>query len=222
MVCWADAAMANCPNGKDSTEGIFIGMTNDRLLQGQEADVSPIYWRSGRIERTCRSPACAETIASLDGEDDLLYLRVLWHELTGGFLDPRNPNKAAAQVTGLLVTDARNLFDKMQRATVCIKGAEKRSDIEAISLRENAEDSGVRMCWVHGGAMLANSLTKPGEKGQALLYIQLGFRFKIVVDQERRSEKVRRKEGLSPMETGEHAPHIQYTHNKQQQKHINN
>ena len=222
MVCWADAAWANRPNGKDSTEGIFIGMTNDRLLQGQEADVSPIYWRSGRIERTCRSPACAETIASLDGEDDLLYLRVLWHELTGGFLDPRNPNKAAAQVTGLLVTDARNLFDKMQRATVCIKGAEKRSDIEAISLRENAEDSGVRMCWVHGGAMLANSLTKPGEKGQALLYIQLGFRFKIVVDQERRSEKVRRKEGLSPMETGEHAPHIQYTHNKQQQKHINN
>ena len=49
------------------------------------------------------------------------------------------------------------------RATVCVKGAEKRSDIEAISLREHAEDSNVHIAWVHGGAMLANGLTKTTE-----------------------------------------------------------
>lgn len=215
MVCWTDAAWANRPNGKDSTEGVFIGITNDQLLSGKEADVSPIYWRSAKIDRTCRSPACAETIASLDGEDDMLYLRVLWFEICGGILDPRYPNKAARETTGILVTDSRNLYDKMQRATVCIKGAEKRSDIEAISLRENAEDSGIHFCWVHGGAMIANALTKTTEKAQALLYIQMGFRYKIVVDEQGRSEKVRRKAGIKPMEdTGSivREPRTQNTH----------
>ena len=48
--------------------------------------------------------------------------------------------------------------------------------------------------------MIANSLTKTTEKAQALLYIQMGFRYKIVQDDQGRSEKVRRKEGLTPME----------------------
>ena len=30
MVVWTDAGWANRPNGKDSTEGIFVGMTDKR------------------------------------------------------------------------------------------------------------------------------------------------------------------------------------------------
>ena len=83
MAAWADAAWANRPNGKDSTEGIFIGMSTPKLEGGFEEDVTAIYWRSSKISRVCRSPACAETMANLDAEDDLLYLRVLWHEICG-------------------------------------------------------------------------------------------------------------------------------------------
>lgn len=83
LAAWTDAAWANRPNGSDSTEGIFIGMSDHRLREGLETNISPIYWRSGKIERTCRSPACAETTASLNGEDDLSYLRILWAEMRG-------------------------------------------------------------------------------------------------------------------------------------------
>ena len=199
MACWTDAAWANRPNNKDSTEGIFVGIAESRLEYGFETDITPIYWRSGKIERTCRSPACAETMASLNGEDDLLYLRVLWNEMQGHILNARFPNKTACLTKGLLVTDARNLFDKLHRATVCVKGAEKRSDIEAISLREHAEDSNVGIAWVHGGAMIANGLTKTTEKHQMFLFLQLNCRWRITYDEERRSEKVRKKLGVEPL-----------------------
>ena len=200
LVTWADAAWANRPNGKDSTAGIFIGMSDERLIQGAERNISPIYWRSARIDRVCRSPACAETMACINAEDDMLYLRVLWYELCGGILDARVPNEAASQIPAMLVTDARNLYDKLQRPTVCIKGAEKRSDIEAISLREHLDATSTPLAWVHGGAMIANGLTKPGEKHQVLMYVTLGFRFRITYDEERQSEKVRRKKGLGALE----------------------
>lgn len=200
MITWTDAAHANRPNGKDSTEGIFIGMSDPGLEHGREANVSPIYWRSGKIGRVCRSPACAETMACSDAEDDMLYLRVLWHELRGGVLDASRPNEAARQVRGLLVTDNRNLFDRIHRPTVVIKGSEKRSDIESIALREQIEGCETKLCWVHGGAMLANALTKPKEKQQALMYLQMGLRYKIVFDPQMMSEKQRRKSGLAPMD----------------------
>lgn len=199
MACWTDAAWANRPNNKDSTEGIFVGIAEPRLEFGFETNITPVYWRSGKIERTCRSPACAETMASLNGEDDLLYLRVLWNEMQGHSLNPRFPNKTACITKGLLITDARNLYDKLHRATVCVKGAEKRSDIEAISLREHAEDSNVHIAWVHGGAMLANGLTKTTEKHQMFLFLQLNCRWRITYDEERRSEKVRKKLGVEPL-----------------------
>ena len=49
---------------------------------------------------------------------------------------------------------ARNLFEKLQRATVSVKRAEKRSDIEDISLRENVSETYHQVLlgswWRHG------------------------------------------------------------------------
>ena len=200
MVAWADAAWANRPNGKDSTAGVFIGMSDEGLAEGLERNISPIHWRSSKIERVCRSPACAETLANTEAEDDLLYLRVLWSEMCGQPLDPRLPNEAARYIPALQITDSRNLYDKVHRPTVVVKGAEKRADIEAISLRDNLEECNTKLMWVHGGAMIANSLTKCSEKHQAVMYTTLGFRFRITCEGDGKSEKVRRREGLNPLD----------------------
>ena len=200
MACWVDAGWANRPNNVDSTEGIFVGMAPAKLEHGAECNISPISWRSGKISRTCRSPAAAETMAALNGEDDLLYLRSLWMEMQGAPLNSRYPSETAKLLRGLLVTDARNLWDKVHRPTVSVKGAEKRADIEAISLREHVSESNIHLAWVHGGAQIANGLTKTTEKHQTSLFIQLGFRWRIVYDEQRRSEKQRRHQGLAPLE----------------------
>ena len=171
-------------------------MTTRHLREGQEARVTAIHWRSGKIDRICRSPACAECMAGLDGEDDLTFLRFLWAEMQGKAVDKRDVDKTAKQVKGLFITDAKNLFDKLVRATPSVKGAEKRSGIEAMSLRENLINGGVEICWVDGGGMLANVLTKTSEKGQGWLFLQLGQRWRIRHDELRASQKKRKAAGL--------------------------
>ena len=204
MIAWTDAAWANRPNNVDSTEGIFIGLTDQKLRQGLQSRVTPIHWRSGKIERVCRSPATAETMASLDGEDDLTYLRFLWAEMQGFAVKPRQLDKGAKLVKAMMVTDAKNLYDKLNRATVSVKGAEKRATIEAISLRQNLERTNTDLRWVDGGGMIANILTKTQEKGQGWLFLQLNFEWRITYDERYMSQKKRRAAGLSPLESQEH------------------
>ena len=219
LAVWTDAAHANRPNGVDSTEGIFVGMSNHCLREGQEAKVTAIHWRSGKIERICRSPASAETLAGLDGEDDLSFLRFLWAEMQGLTVTTTSVDKSAKQVPGLFITDAKNLFDKLVRATPTVKGAEKRSSIEALSLRQNLNNGAVQVCWVDGGGMLANVLTKVSEKGQGWLYLQLGQRWKIRHDQLIASQKKRRAAGLSliDLDGAQYSPQHTRAHTMQQE-----
>ena len=140
-------------------------------------------------------------MASLDGEDDLTYLRFLWAEMQGYDIHPRRLDNGAKLIRALMVTDAKNLYDKLHRATVSVKGAEKRATIEAISLRQNLERTETDLRWVDGGGMIANVLTKIQEKGQGWLYLQLDFQWRITYDEQYMSQKKRRAAGLKPLET---------------------
>jgi len=49
--------------------------------------------------------------------------------------------------------------------------------------------------------MIANSLTKTKEKGQLMLYLASGFRWKIVFDENFVSERKRKQAGCDAFET---------------------
>ena len=191
-------------------------MSNKRLRSGEEAPVTPIHWRSGKIERICRSPAAAETMAALDTEDDLTYLRLLWNEMKGLTINTYNIDDSVKATGAVLIVDARNLYDKLVRATPCVKGAEKRSTIESIGLRQNLERGQTEVRWVDGGGMLANVLTKVQEKVQGWLFMQLGFRWKIVHDDLHASQRKRRAAGLDLVDI-QHKVHTQQQQQQQQQ-----
>ena len=170
-VCWADAAWANRPDQKSSTEGIVIGFSSPDLIGGKMAPVSLMFWRFGKIDRTCRSPACAEPKGVANGEDDLYHIRYLWAEMTHPqeLLEGLHPDSVVVQTPGTLVTDSTNVWHKLSKDTLVIKGAEKRSHLEAIALKESQENTNLQLRWVHSDAMLANSWTKTSEKWQVQL-----------------------------------------------------
>ena len=74
IVSWGDASWANRHDGS-STEGIFVGCVPTRFLAGEEAGVSAVGWRSGKIHRVCRSAPAAEVRALCDADDYLLQAR---------------------------------------------------------------------------------------------------------------------------------------------------
>lgn len=113
----------------------------------------------------------------------------------------------------------RNLYDKLVRATPCVKGAEKRATIESIGLRQNLERGHTEVRWVDGGGMLANVLTKTQEKVQGWLFMQLGFRWKITHDELHTSQKKRRAAGFDLVDI-QHSAQTQH-HQQQDNKQTN-
>ena len=180
-------------------QGIFIGAASKDLLQGAVCQVSPITWHSTKIDRTCRSPGAAESQAAVNGEDSLFYVRYQWAEMFAKEVDLRNPSNMAAQVGGSLITDSRNVYDKLHTAVLTIQGAEKKSNLELLSVKESQLNTGLQVRWVHSEAQLANALTKRGAK-ELELYYKMNFTWRIVEDPDMQSARRRRQNGLTPFE----------------------
>lgn len=115
-------------------------------------------------------------------------------------VDVRNCNATVNHVPGTLVTDSRNVFDKLETEVLSIRGAEKRTDIELIALNDSQLRNKVSIRWVHGEAQLANGLTKTKEFQQLNLFYKMQQRWRIVEDPEKASARRRKSAGLLPLE----------------------
>ncbi|OLP92132.1 Retrovirus-related Pol polyprotein from transposon TNT 1-94 [Symbiodinium microadriaticum] len=199
LYAWVDAATDNRPDGS-STQGIFVGVGPESLLQGSLGGISPVAWHSSKIDRACRSPGSAETQAAVNGEDALFFARFQWSEMLYGIQDLRAHEEVARRVPGCLITDSRNVYDKLATEVVVVKGKEKRSNIELLSIKQSQYATGLHVRWVHSEAQLANALTKVGNARELELFYRMSHQWKIVEDDFMRSARKRREQGLKPLE----------------------
>ena len=93
------------------------------------------------------------------------------------------------------------MYDKLQTEVVTIKGAEKRSNIELLSLKEAQHRTQVQVRWVHSEAQLSNALTKAGGGRELELYYRMGHQWRIVEDAQMRSARRRKTDGLAPLQS---------------------
>ena len=199
LYAWVDAGSQNRVQG-GSTQGIFIGMAPVALSKGEVTDVSPMSWHSSKIDRACRSPGAAEVQAATNGEDALYYARYPWSEFVYGNVDVRDPDGAVRRVPGHLITDSRNVYDKLMTEVIVIKGAEKRANIELLSVKEAQASTELQIRWVHSEAQLANGLTKQGPSREFELYYRMQSKWRIVEDEQMMSARRRKQQGLQPLQ----------------------
>lgn len=105
-----------------------------------------------------------------------------------------------SKVPGVLISDAKNLYDRLSQTMLTLRGAEKRSDLESLCLKESMNWAKTQLRWVNGDSQLANSLTKPTEPHQCLLFSSRNCRWRIVYDSELMSGRRRKNQGLSALE----------------------
>ena len=199
VATWVDAAHANRPDGS-STKGVVIGCSSHQLLKGELDVVSPIYWTSSKITRICRSSASAETRAAVDGDDQMFAIRFQLGEFLGFPPDIHDLDGYVSKVPGVLISDAKNLYHRLSQTMLTLRGAEKRSDLESLCLKESMNWAKTQLRWVNGDSQLANSLTKPTEPHQCLLFSSRNCRWRIVYDSELMSGRRRKNQGLSALE----------------------
>ena len=109
---WVDASLQNRDDGK-STQGMVIGITDKRSMDGHLSPVNLVHWSSTKIERMCRSPGSAECRAAVSGEDQLYMVRLQLFEMQGGHIVPEQAESQAAKVPGVVGTDSKNVFDRL-------------------------------------------------------------------------------------------------------------
>ena len=110
-----------------------------------------------------------------------------------------NQDEIVRLSSGILLTGSKNFYDKLNTDTPIIKGAERRADLEALTVKESMETTSLMLRWVHSDAQLANSNTKPSDKHQAHLFRRLHQRWRLIYDPNMTSAKRRKTLGLNLM-----------------------
>ena len=190
FVAWSDAAVGNRPD-YGSTGGYLICATTPGMSQGEQAAVTPISWRSGRLKRVARSSLAAETQAASEAEEELMLVRMQWKEMLGYDVNLRNPGTEIRSIPGILVTDAKSLYDVLHKEDLNSAAGglqEKYSALELLSLCERVRDGQTSVRWVNSDAQIADSLTKPTKPGALHQLLQTG-RWRLVYDPEFTSAK---------------------------------
>ena len=198
IYAWVDAGSQNRWDGS-STQGILVGIGPEALFQGSMGKISFLTWHSNKIDRACRSPGAAEAQAAVNGEDALYYCRYQLAELLYGDVCVHDPDATVRKIPGGVITDSRNVYDKLSTEVMAFKGAEKRTLIELLSVKESQDRLGTQIRWVHSEAQLSNALTKAGPCQEMELFYRMGHQWKIVEDPDMRSARKRKSEGLEPL-----------------------
>lgn len=162
FVCWTDAALANRVD-MSSTGGFALGATSPAMRRGQRAKVNLVSWKAFKLKRIARSSLAAEIQAFSEGEEELFFCRIQWAEMLGLRLDPQHPEDVLREVRGILVTDAKSLYDVVEKGRVNTSGlglSEKYSALELLSVLERLERGQTVTRWVDSKSQLADAMTK--------------------------------------------------------------
>jgi len=120
--------------------------------------------------------------------------------MMGAQVNVRNSNSVVNQISGCLVIDSRNVYDKLETEVMSMKGAGKRTDLGLLSVKSAQIRTAVEIRWIHSEAQLLNGLTKSNEHKQLHLFCRMGHKWRIVEDEERASARKRKLLGLKPLE----------------------
>ena len=183
FVAFSDAAVGNRPD-LSSTGGYLICASNPTILEGQLAPVTPISWRSGRLPRVARSSLAAQAQAASEAEEELMMIRAQWRELQGFHINLKDPAEDTKKVKGVLVTDAKSLFDVLRKDDLNSAAGglrEKYSALELLSLNERLRRADTVVRWVNSDAQVADALTKPTQPGALHKLLTTGS-WKLVYD----------------------------------------
>ena len=183
IVTWCDAGQSNRPD-KSSTLGHISGIAPEAFLDGSEEMVAILNWKSSRCPRACLGSNGAEVQAITEGEDITFKLRAMWSEMHGVKLHRATMYEQVREsVKGAIVMDSRGIFDAMTRNISSLHGLRSsRAGYELTLSVQQAVKVRTLMRWVNGLAMLADCLTKSGERKVFHQFMAQGQAWRLIDD----------------------------------------
>lgn len=150
-----------------SVGGFFILVANKGILAGESVRCNILYFQSGQTKRVCRSTLAAEASHLAEAVECGDWITVLIEEALTGDLDLRTWSDLIERRERVYVTDARSVFDYLQRDATSTS-TDRRMAIEGALLRETCRKPGSHVRWIDGLQNIANVLTKHNAEKETL------------------------------------------------------
>ena len=187
----SDSSYANAKGGKTQAGHLLIAF-EEGLLEGERVKTNILHWKSGRLKRVVNSTLAAETQSLARGVGDLLWMLVMYYELTHEDFELRQWRKYVQRQgyaafskyedledlkDALALVDAKSLYDLLVNETS--GGADKRTALDVQALREELQELSGKIRWVDHQHMPADCLTKHQGKAETLKVILQSGEFGI-------------------------------------------
>ena len=138
--------------------------------------------------------------ALADAEQELYFTLLQLAEFLGYPVNLSNVDETVQRVDGILVIDAKAIYDSMYGAFGPVAMEEKRTAIEMMGIQECMRRQNAILRWCHGEANLSDGLTKETAKTQLERFYGDGCVWSFVNDEAMVSARKRRQQGKQPMD----------------------
>jgi hypothetical protein len=174
FLTYGDASHLNREKG-GSTGGMLTLAGGPEILEGKNARMSIIHWRSWKLKRVAVGTTCAEVQAMSEAEDVNYKLRLIWAELNGAGLAYGKRTEARAeaciqQVKGLVASDSKGGYDAVERNETANLGLQStRTAVQAYQIKQNFMTNNASLRWVAADWNLADGFTKDSSESRQSL-----------------------------------------------------
>ena len=182
-----DASFAKEP-GLKSQAGFMSFLTTGDLTKG-EVPGALVEYQNTTISRVVKSTLASESASLSTALDRQLYLRLLVQSLLEGEPIYAPDWRHKLTVPGILVTDAKSLYDHLNTTGKIPK--ERQTMIDLLVARDLIEANAVRLCWVPTKHMLADILTKMMAPGAVFRMFRDKQLYSLIRNDEEQEEELR-------------------------------
>ena len=129
-----------------------------------------------------------------------MMVRFLWQELLGREATLASPWATSRLTPGVLVVDAKALFDLLQQEDIPNMSAkEKHTALEVLGLSQHLVDQSTILRWCNSDQQLADGMTKVSAQDKITKFLSSGQRWNLVYDSTFTAAKRLRAAGPLPL-----------------------
>ena len=160
FVTYADAAYAN-RDDLTSQGGYLLCMVNRTITDGDEGRYNLIDWRSWKLARVARSSLSAESQATAEAADALLFACLFWRLIFNPQLPIDKDTSAQLLHPPAHVVDAKALYDLLIKDEIqAALGSDKRTAVETLVAQDKLRVCKAQVKWVSSEKQYADGMTK--------------------------------------------------------------
>ena len=198
VLATSDASWSNAED-LGSQAGYMTLLGHKDLLNGKWAPISPMRWKSYKLERKTQSTLGAELMSAARAVAEANWVRSLIAEARFPHYQLQSDQTLREQVQLVVAVDNKPVYDHVHGDGIAVR--DKRLAIDMLMLRKELRASNTTLRWVDTRQMIVDIMTKLNVNPDFLLHVLKNGEYVLVEEGKalewRRAEKTLKKKPAS-------------------------